>query len=186
MTAKSKWTGRTEAEIVSLSAKNRTARGPSQKAMAKMEAEITAQLPVRKPKKAARKYVFERVYPDVDLMLPWPPSVNHYWQRNRNGGMHISAEGQKFRSDVIENCRDYKGVKGRVSVKVFANPPDKRKRDLDNIFKALLDALGHAGMIEDDGLIDHLEITRLSVGHGGGMVQVVIRSMFDLNLGDDK
>jgi len=49
---------------------------------------------------------------------------------------------------------------GRLAVDIYVNPPDKRKRDLDNIPKALLDALTHAGIWEDDSQIDQLTITR--------------------------
>jgi crossover junction endodeoxyribonuclease RusA len=36
--------------------------------------------------------------------------------------------------------------------------PDERKRDLDNLLKAPLDALTHAGVYLDDHLIVHLTI----------------------------
>jgi Holliday junction resolvase RusA-like endonuclease len=38
----------------------------------------------------------------------------------------------------------------RVAVSIVAFPPDNRTRDLDNILKALLDSLQHAGVIPDD------------------------------------
>ena len=37
-----------------------------------------------------------------------------------------------------------------------AFPPDRRRRDLDNLQKPLLDALQHAGVYEDDSQIDLL------------------------------
>ena len=156
-----------------------SSRGPSQKAMAKMEAEITAQLPVPKPKKATKTRTdVPSEHRSIKLWLPWPPSVNHYWRRNRNGSVRISEKGEQFRAEVIEKCRNRDGVMGRVTVEVVAHPPDRRKRDLDNIFKALLDALNHAEMIEDDGLIDYLSVTRsFVVPHGE--VTVTIESMKD-------
>ncbi len=48
----------------------------------------------------------------------------------------------------------------RIRVRVDAFPPDKRKRDLDNIFKALLDALQWCKVFSDDSQIDELIITR--------------------------
>lgn len=44
---------------------------------------------------------------------------------------------------------------------IKASPPDRRARDLDNILKALLDALAHAGVYADDSEIDELHIYRL-------------------------
>jgi crossover junction endodeoxyribonuclease RusA len=61
-------------------------------------------------------------------------------------------------------------------VHVTAHPPDRRRRDLDNAMKALLDALGHGGVYEDDGQIDRLEIERGTVVPGGKVV-VRITSM---------
>jgi crossover junction endodeoxyribonuclease RusA len=39
-------------------------------------------------------------------------------------------------------------------------PPDSRTRDLDNYLKALLDACTHAGLWDDDQLIDQLFVYR--------------------------
>ena len=46
-------------------------------------------------------------------------------------------------------------------------PPDKRKRDIDNILKALLDSLTNAKVYLDDSLIKQLDIT----WHIGGIVK---------------
>jgi len=54
----------------------------------------------------------------------------------------------------------------RLSVFIEAFPPDKRKRDLDNVLKSLLDALQHAGVYADDCQIDRLSIIRKSPLNG--------------------
>ena len=61
----------------------------------------------------------------------------------------------------------------RLIVTIEAYPPDKRKRDLDNILKSLLDALQHAGMYPDDSQIDVLSIARKTTFKG--IVRVTIR-----------
>ena len=43
---------------------------------------------------------------------------------------------------------------------ITANPPDLRKRDLDNLLKQTLDALQHAGIYLDDSQIDYILIRR--------------------------
>jgi crossover junction endodeoxyribonuclease RusA len=48
----------------------------------------------------------------------------------------------------------------RLSVTITANPPDLRKRDLDNLLKQTLDALQHAGIFKDDSQIDQILIRR--------------------------
>lgn len=75
------------------------------------------------------------------LRLPWPPSVNHYW-RYGHGHFHISPEGQRYKLAVrgIIAAAGVRPLEGNVQIVIDAYPPDRRRRDLDNIEKALLDA----------------------------------------------
>lgn len=98
----------------------------------------------------------------VEIELPWPPSVNHYW-RHTEKGHYISTEGKKYRHLVCLYClnkRNKFGKNDRLSVSISAYPPDKRKRDLDNLFKSLLDSLQYAQVYHDDNQIDQLMIQR--------------------------
>jgi hypothetical protein len=47
---------------------------------------------------------------------------------------------------------------GELSVTIFIFPPDRRKRDIDNIAKATLDALTIAGLWKDDSQIKELNL----------------------------
>lgn len=49
---------------------------------------------------------------------------------------------------------------GRIKVSMCAFPPDKRRRDLDNLNKIILDSLQKAGLFHDDSQIDYLSIER--------------------------
>lgn len=96
----------------------------------------------------------------VELTLPWPPSVNTYW-RTFNGRMIISAKGREYRTAVAEQVLIQRGAKhltGPLTVVIEAYRPDKRRRDLDNLLKAALDSLSHAGVFEDDSQIVDLRI----------------------------
>lgn len=98
----------------------------------------------------------------INLDLPWPPSINHYWRHTKNGH-YISDEGKKYRQDVNYLCFKAKrkfSETERLSIIVDAYPPDKRKRDIDNILKSLLDALQYAEVYHDDSQIDRISITR--------------------------
>lgn len=115
----------------------------------------------------------------IDLVLPWPPSVNTYWRHPNKGPLAgrtlISEKGREYRIAVQQLAMVERWGKmpadARLSVQIDAWPPDKRRRDLDNVLKASLDALAAAGVLEDDCLIDHLSIRRSPVG---GMLKVRI------------
>jgi crossover junction endodeoxyribonuclease RusA len=113
----------------------------------------------------------------IEFTLPFPPSVNHYW-RNFRGRMVIGARGRAYRKDATAASHDQRvpieGIGGPLKVELLAHPPDRRRRDLDNLQKALLDAVVAAGVIEDDSNIDDLRVIRGPV-FPGGKVEVVIR-----------
>jgi crossover junction endodeoxyribonuclease RusA len=99
----------------------------------------------------------------VVITLPYPPSVNHYWRHFR-GRTVISREGRTFRTNVCALLAGGNGPRkppsgGRIALCMDAFPPDRRRRDLDNLQKPTLDALQHAGVYEDDSQVDLL-ITR--------------------------
>lgn len=96
----------------------------------------------------------------LTLDLPWPPTMNTYW-RNWNGRTVISKAGREYRQAVVDQVSIQGGAKnftGKLRVVIKAYRPDRRKRDLDNLLKASLDALTHAGVWSDDGLIVDLRI----------------------------
>lgn len=107
------------------------------------------------------------------VTLPWPPSVNRYW-RAVNGRNILSAEGRAYRASLRPSD---KIVRGRLAVTIYAYPPDKRRRDLDNMLKAVLDGLTHTGAIEDDGNIDDLHIVRGDTGNLQPHVLVDIKAL---------
>lgn len=109
----------------------------------------------------------------INLTLPWPPTVNTYY-RNVNGKTLISAHGRAYRQAVADQVLIQRGAKHfteRLAVSIVAHVPDKRRRDLDNLFKGVLDAMTHAGVWADDSQIDDLSIVR---GPVGGMLKVQV------------
>lgn len=110
----------------------------------------------------------------IELTLPWPPSVNRYW-RTFQGRMIISAEGRSYRKAVADQVLIQRGAKhyeGKMKVEIQAWRPDNRRRDLDNLLKAVLDACTHAGVWVDDSNIVDLRIYWAE--DIGGMVKVKV------------
>ncbi len=116
--------------------------------------------------------------PIFEVTLPWPPTVNTYWRHKvvgRLATVYVSGVGKIYRKAVNNLVMEaamvqrYLKQAGPLRVVIEAFPPDRRKRDLDNILKSLLDSLTHAGVWEDDSQIDDLRIYRSTIA---GMVKV--------------
>jgi crossover junction endodeoxyribonuclease RusA len=110
----------------------------------------------------------------INLTLPYPPSVNHYWGVSGKQRF-IGKKGKEFRQAVAEACLDLevKTMEGNVSVFVALWPPDKRTRDIDNTIKPLLDAMEHAGVYENDCQINQLHVVRKDPIKGGACAVVI-------------
>jgi crossover junction endodeoxyribonuclease RusA len=108
----------------------------------------------------------------IRLELPYPPSVNSYWRANGHR-RYISKEGVAFTNEVLLIVKTQKpktfGDK-QVAISVMIHPRSKRKFDLDNTLKAILDALMKAGMYDDDSQIEYIEIARGEAVDGGKAV----------------
>lgn len=110
----------------------------------------------------------------IEITLPWPPSVNHYYG-SRGNRRFIKKAGVKFRQDVADLVSEQQCAKqeGRLALFITVYPPDKRRRDCDNVVKAIQDALQHAGVYDDDCQIDGLHVERDDVTKGG-KVRVIV------------
>jgi len=107
---------------------------------------------------------------DVVISLPWPPSINNYYGRRPRGGIYIKKEGLKFRQDVVEmHGRKANNTWIPIRILIDIYPPDKRKRDNDNILKAVCDSLEHAGIYKDDYLIFHQQVRKHAAESPGGI-----------------
>lgn len=113
----------------------------------------------------------------IELALPYPPTVNHYYGQRPKGGKFIKPAGKSFRVEVMavamqERACNY--ITDDIHIEIDAYPPDNRKRDLDNINKALLDALESAGVFKDDSQIVKLTSTKHAPVKGGKVIVRVI------------
>jgi crossover junction endodeoxyribonuclease RusA len=110
----------------------------------------------------------------LTLDLPFPNSQNTHW-RHARGYTYISKKGMEFRKRVAEYVaeRQAVGPEGFVTVDIRLWPDSKRKLDIDNRIKPLLDALECAGVILDDCLVYKLIVERMPVVKGGKCVVII-------------
>jgi Holliday junction resolvase RusA-like endonuclease len=104
----------------------------------------------------------------LELELPYPPSVNHYWRRVGARTL-ISRGGRAFRAAVCSllAARGIRPLEGPLVIDIHIYPPDRRRRDIDNVQKALLDAMQHGGAYLDDSQIMRLAIEKGEPVPGG-------------------
>ena len=110
--------------------------------------------------------------PTVRYELPYPPSVNNYWHTSGKR-RYISPAGKKFTEDVAKNVYEqgYKRFGNKsLGISVMIHPRSKRRFDLDNTLKAILDALMKAGCYDDDSQFEYIEIARGEARDGGAAV----------------
>lgn len=87
-----------------------------------------------------------------------------------NGRVLISKKGRQYRKTVGTHLlhAGYRPLNdARVGILIMAHPPDRRRRDLDNLNKALLDALEDARLFNNDSQIDDLQLIRGEPEPGG-------------------
>ena len=112
----------------------------------------------------------------VAFDFPWPPALNHYYRSVTIKGQArvlISREGREYRhrlAMVVVLRGKAKPLAGALYLNLTLHPPDKRRRDIDGPLKALLDALTHAHVWEDDSQVRDLHIRFGNVVKGGRVV----------------
>lgn len=111
----------------------------------------------------------------IEFELPFPPSLNHAWGRKGNRS-YLTQEQKDYRIAVAGalawgELQDADSplaplelpLPGRLAVALRFFEPNRLKRDLDNLPKAILDALTQAGLWLDDAQIDWLMLARAGV-----------------------
>ncbi|KQT52256.1 MULTISPECIES: RusA family crossover junction endodeoxyribonuclease [unclassified Aureimonas] len=101
----------------------------------------------------------------VRITMPFPPSLN---------GVFPTRGNRRVPSPAYRAWRDEAGwtIKAQrpakfttpVHVRIDLMPPDGRRRDVDNLAKAPLDALVAAGVLADDSLVRRLSIGWVEIG----------------------
>ncbi len=136
----------------------------------KLSPELTAKclLAARAP------YPPDRPSAALSLELPYPPTVNTYW-RNVRGKVLLSAKARNYRRDVLNMLR-FRGIAtrtGPLAVTIVFHAPDRKRRDLDNLPKGLLDSLKYALVYGDDSQVRELNLSFGDVVKGGRAVVTI-------------
>jgi crossover junction endodeoxyribonuclease RusA len=108
----------------------------------------------------------------IEIDLPWPPSVNHYYKPAGYGKRVLTSEARRFRDEVVllvrTHCdRELMPIVGPICLDLVFHAPDKKRRDLDNLLKATQDALQAACVYCDDSQIHKLGLVWGVVGRNG-------------------
>lgn len=113
--------------------------------------------------------------------LPWPPSVNHIW-RHVNGRTILSKKAREYFDAGKQDVWIQSGMMsiipftGPVKVELRLFPPDRRRRDIDNLTKLCLDLLVKSSIIKDDSQVSALHVLR-ECRHKNGSVFVTIEEV---------
>lgn len=107
--------------------------------------------------------------------LPYPPTINTYWKHRvlrRRPIVYVSDAGVAYRTEIKRLTGIVRPLDGDLVVVVNLYPPDRRRRDIDNPIKALLDAMTHAGIWHDDSQIKKLTVEMMPKLGGRTIVSV--------------
>ena len=101
-------------------------------------------------------------------------SVNKYY-RSWQGRVLISKDGREFKKEVDLLLNNYEKVLGKIKLTLILHFKDKRKRDLDNYNKVLIDCLKNK-LFEDDDQIYQLYMEK-HIGCGFNKISIGIESI---------
>jgi crossover junction endodeoxyribonuclease RusA len=108
--------------------------------------------------------------------------VNHYWRNVGPGRTVVSREGRSYRHEcawtaIQQQQTRRPTLRGPLYMLILAHLPDRRMRDIDNYFKAPLDALKSAGVYLDDSQIKQLCISLLPGVKKPGLLEVTMEEL---------
>lgn len=109
------------------------------------------------------------------LWLPWPPTANTMFGLK---GHHrfVSKSYAKWKDEASAHILMQRSLvmDGCVAITIALTPPDKRRRDIDNHVKPVLDILVTHKIIEDDNLeiVRRITVEVAQDAHPGAQVTV--------------
>ena len=98
-------------------------------------------------------------------------SVNKYY-RSWKGRVLISKDGKEFKKELELYLTNYEKILGKIKLNIILHFKDKRKRDVDNYAKVLIDCLKNK-LFEDDDQIYQLYMEK-HIGTGYNQISIEI------------
>ena len=110
-------------------------------------------------------------------LLPFPPSVNRLW-RFSGPRMYRTKVYTEWADDAVRHLQQQQApsspIDYPVALELAVGRPDARKRDIDNVNKAVLDLLEHVQILEND---HHVHDLRSYWSDQVVGVQVIIKNL---------
>jgi len=119
----------------------------------------------------------------IKFDLPYPPSINNYYNRTLNGVFLKKKVKNYIDSTVLLLKNKIAGSFGnkRVRVELHVRQPDNRRRDIDNILKCTLDIIQKLKVYEDDSQIVALLVMKKKM-RDDSKIEVIVGDLFlDIN-----
>ncbi|MFC6277301.1 RusA family crossover junction endodeoxyribonuclease [Psittacicella hinzii] len=129
----------------------------------------------------------------LELTLDFPVSVNAMYKTVVRGKFTHRAHSQRYREyrkqiipQVQYQILAQKWKKANentfIALEVVEYCPDRRRRDIDNVIKPIMDILTEAGVYDDDSQIKRLEVSKINVDDQDdkslkGKVKVLIKAL---------
>ena len=109
---------------------------------------------------------------EISLVLPWPPSINHYWVHVGTRRV-VSTDGRLYRRQAVAAIHSQwpsdvpRPLAGRLAVTLRLYASTRHDYDIDNRIKVTLDCLQRARAMQNDNQIDALHVYRERLTTGG-------------------
>jgi crossover junction endodeoxyribonuclease RusA len=112
-----------------------------------------------------------------EFEVPFPPSGNTYYRRSGHH-IYLSPAGREYKANICEIIKKLglheEKLDQRLRIVIGVSAKTRRKYDLDNRLKPLLDGLQDSGLFVDDEQIDRLTIFRLPHGENKAQIRLEI------------
>lgn len=94
----------------------------------------------------------------VRIELPYPPSLNNLFANGKKGRYRVPEYNAWFALASAKVKDSHRAGYGPYSVHIAVRRPDKRRRDLGNLEKAVSDLLVAHGVVKDDCLAERITL----------------------------